>query len=66
MTLLQAKRQEKSFLRLDLRLKNIKQGNNDFFLESIQQEKWLLVLVVKLENYGTADISKGYDLTNKL
>ena len=64
--MLQAKRQEKSFLRLVLRLKNIKQGNNDFFLESIQQEKWLLVLVVKLENYGTADISKGDDLTNKL
>ena len=36
---LQVKRQEKMFIRLIMRLKTIKSGNNDPFLKNMQQEK---------------------------
>ena len=57
LTLLEAKQQEKSFLRLVFRCKTIKQDNNDAFLwEDATRKVQLLVLVVKLEKWGTADI----------
>ena len=51
LTFLQAKRQEKMFIRLLLRLKIIKQCNNDAFLgESATRKVRLLLLVVRLQN----------------
>ena len=48
---LSAKRQEKMFIRLVLRLKTISKGNNDAFLRKNATRKVrLLVLVVKLQN----------------
>ena len=48
---LQAKRQEKMFIRLLLRFKIIKQGNNDAFLgESATRKVRLLLLVVTPQN----------------
>ena len=51
LTFFQAKRQEKMFIRLLLRLKIIKQCNNDAFLgESATRKVRLLLLVVRLQN----------------
>ena len=56
------------FIRILLRLKTIQKGNVDAFLggEHATRKVRLLLLVVKLQILGTADISEGYKIINKV